>query len=131
MEPRLIRGLHAEYVRAEWTGRDTSGLRLYGDDILVKIDVCSPATKGGVELPLDMQDKMTQASESGLICAVGPLAYEQLRKHGGETPQVGERIVFQKFAGNLVMGADGVTYRVMGSLNTIAGFIEAPAEEAA
>ena len=46
MEPRLIKGIHAEYVPAKWAGHDTSGVRVVGKTVLVLMDECAPKTSG-------------------------------------------------------------------------------------
>ena len=70
MEPRLIKGIHAEYVPAQWAGRDTSGVRVVGKTVLVLMDQCAPKTAGDIVLPEDVIERMSMAADSG--AAMGP-----------------------------------------------------------
>jgi chaperonin GroES len=117
VEPRLIKGLHADYKPAAWNGQDTSGIRPLGPHVVVLPDECSDITTGSVHLPLDIVEKMNLASEQGVIVKLGGSAfsiYEDGRPWKlDERPQPGERIYFEKYAGRLARGIDGVMYRIM------------------
>lgn len=104
MEPRLIKNLHAEYIPAEWSGHDTSGVRVVGKTVLVLMDRCSPVSSGdagrkllaeaqaegdssmqpaigpggaliGAQLPPELIERMDMASESGVLIAVSGGAF--------------------------------------------------------
>jgi chaperonin GroES len=116
MEPRLIKGLHAEYIPAKWSGQNTSGVRVVGKTVLVLMDECAPKTTGGVEIPDDTLERMSMASESGVIIACAPGAFllnEDMTPWSGEKPQPGDRVYVEKYAGKQVKGRDGKTYRIM------------------
>jgi len=116
MEPRLIKGLHATYVPAQWSGKDESGIRVVGKTVLVLMDECSPVTSGGVDLPDDIVEKMSMAAESGVLVAVSPGAFllnEDMTPWIGEKPKPGDRVYIEKYAGKQVKGRDGKTYRIM------------------
>ena len=116
MELKLIKGLHADYIPAVWSGKDTSGIRVVGKTILVLMDKCSPTSKGGISLPEDMIEKMSMASESGVIVATSPGAFllnEDMTPWSGEKPKAGDRVYIEKYAGKQVKGRDGETYRIM------------------
>lgn len=116
MQPRLIKGLHAEYLPAKWDGKDTSGVKVVGKTVLVLMDSCSEMTTGGIALPPDMIEKMSMASESGVLVGVSPGAFllnEDLTPWTGDKPVPGDRCYIQKYAGNLIKGKDGKTYRIM------------------
>jgi chaperonin GroES len=116
MEPRLIKGLHAEYVPAKWVGTDTSRIRLAGKTVLVLPDECATETSGGVALPEDLIERMSMAAESGVIVAVAAGAFllnEDMTPWSGYKPQAGDRCYFTKYAGQLAKGLDGRTYRIM------------------
>ena len=116
MEPRLIKGTQAEYVPARWSGKDTSGIRVVGKTVLVLMDECSPTSTGGIALPDDLIERMSMAAESGVIVACAPGAFllnEDMTPWTGEKPKPGERVYVEKYAGKLVKGADGKTYRIM------------------
>lgn len=116
MQPHLIKGIHAEYVPAQWSGKDTSGVRVVGKTVLVLMDECAPATSGGVALPEDLIEKMSMAAESGVLvaCAAGAfLLNEDMTPWSGPKPQPGDRVYIEKYAGKQIKGRDGKTYRIM------------------
>lgn len=116
MEPRLIKGLQADYVPADYSGKNTSGIRVLGKNVLVRVDECSVATGGGIQLTDDMIEKMTMASTTGVLFDVGPEAFRLFddgTRWAGAAVEPGERIWFEKYAGQLQTGRDGKTYRIM------------------
>lgn len=124
MQPHLIKGIHADYEPAKWSGKDTSGIRTVGKTVLVLMDKCSPTTTGGVSLPEDLVEKMSMASDSGVLVAVSPGAFllnEDMTPWSGEKPKPGDRVYVEKYAGKQVNGLDGETYRIMdyGSIGAV------------
>ena len=116
MQPHLIKGIHAEYIPAKWTGADTSGVRVVGKTVLILMDKCSPISTGGIERPQDLIEKMSMAAESGVLVAVSPGAFllnEDMTPWTGEKPKPGDRVYIEKYAGKQVKGRDGETYRIM------------------
>lgn len=132
-QPRLIKNLHADYVPAKWDGTNRSGIRVVGKTVLVLMDRCSSVSSGaggaallqddgqkagsaGVTLPLDVVERMDQASETGVLVATSPGAFllnEDMSPWTGEKPQPGDRVYIEKYAGKLIKGRDGLTYRLM------------------
>ena len=116
MQPHLIKGIHADYIPAKWTGTDTSGVRVVGKTVLILMDKCSPTSTGGIDLPADLIEKMSMAAESGVLVAVSPGAFllnEDMTPWTGEKPKPGDRVYIEKYAGKQVKGRDGETYRIM------------------
>lgn len=116
MELKLIKGLHADYIPAKWSGKDTSGIRVVGKTVLVLMDKCSPTSKGGIDLPEDIVEKMSMAAESGVLVAVSAGAFllnEDMSPWTGVKPGPGDRVYIEKYAGKQVKGRDGETYRIM------------------
>jgi chaperonin GroES len=111
LEPRLIKGMQADYTVAEFDplAGNTSGLIPYGPNVLVKMDECASSSAGGVMLPDDMIERMTEASVTGVVVAMGPEAFRGL----SDSPQVGQRIYIEKYAGLKARGKDGKLYRVV------------------
>lgn len=110
MKPRFI-GIQAEYAPAIYdpeTG-NTSGLTPYGPNILVRMDVCLTVTKGGVHIVDDIAERMTEASVTGAVFAIGPDAFAGLH----DKPLLGQRIYIDKYAGIKTRGQDGELYRVV------------------
>ena len=131
MQQHLIKGIHADYIPAAWSGKDTSRIRVVGKTVLVLMDKCSPMSKGGVELPQDTVEKMSMASESGVIVACSPGAFllnEDMTPWTGEKPKPGDRVYIEKYAGKLVRGADAEMYRIMDYMS-IGAVFETDADE--
>lgn len=126
----IHRGLQADFEQAPWFGVDTSGLRVIDRNVLILVDECSAKTRGAVLLTDDMAWKMTQASETGVIAAVGDgafLVHEDRSPWTGYRPKPGDRVFFERYAGTLVRGADERTYRLMG-YSAIGGIYKPQAE---
>jgi len=116
MEPKLLKGMQAEYVPAQWSGVDTSGIRVVGKTVLVLMDECSSKSSGGISLPEELIERMSMAAESGVLVAVSPGAFllnEDMTAWIGEKPKAGDRVYIEKYAGKQVRGRDHKTYRIM------------------
>lgn len=125
LAPRLLKGLNADYEEAAWPGENDSGLQPIGDYVLVKMDQCSSASRGGVLLTDEQIERMNEASESGCIYAIGAGAfarYDDGRIWTGEKPSAGDRVYVEKYAGIKAMGRDGKMFRIMGYRNIAAGY---------
>lgn len=153
MEPRLLKNLQAEYIAAQWSGKNTSGVRVVGKTVLVLMDKCSPVTSGeaglallkeagiqptqggpvGTTLTPDQIERMDMASETGVLVAVAEGAFcinEDGSAWSGEKPKPGDRVYVEKYSGQLVKGRDGLTYRLM-DYHSIGATYEPVAEDAA
>ena len=135
LEPRIIKGLQADYVRASWSGKNDSGLRPIGTSVLVLMDQCSTTSSGeagaaileeaGIEaenkgglvgIPPEIIEKMNHASESGIVVAVGSAAFRYYDDGSAWTdykPKPGDHVFTERYAGREIRGADGKTYRMM------------------
>lgn len=117
MAPHLIKGAQAEYIVEPWDGNDTSGLRVFSGHVLVRMDVSSEFSKGGVIIDVnDRIERMNEASVTGRIIKMGPDAFQTGRYGGewiGERPEIGQRVYTEKYPGVKAVGVDGRYYRVM------------------
>ena len=117
MQPKLLKTGQAEYLHSEWGGVNGSGYIPLDDKVLILPDIASSRTSGGVELPPEMVERATMASETGVIVAVGDGAFiwnsDRTAKWTGRRPQSGDRVYMQRYAGQLLHGDDGLQYRVM------------------
>lgn len=141
LEPRIIKGLQADYFRASWSGKNDSGLRPIGTSVLVLMDQCSTTTSGeagaalleeaGIKseaqqieghadslivIPPEIIEKMNHASESGTVVAVGSAAFRYYDDGSAWTdykPKPGDHVFTERYAGREIRGADGKTYRMM------------------
>lgn len=124
-QPALYQGTQAAFIPAGWPGRNTSGLLPHGKQILVRMDEAA-ASKNGVLYTDERTERMSMASETGCIYAVGPDAYrlyEDGQKWTGYKPQAGERVFVERHSGTLARGFDGAMYRFMDS-RCIAGGLD-------
>lgn len=116
-QPRLIKGLQADYVPATYPGRNTAGFKSFGKNIVVLVDTCSTASAGGVLLTDEMVDRMTANATTGCIFYIGAEAFRHFDDGTpwvGDKPKVGDRVFFEKYAGGQIhRGIDGRDYRIM------------------
>ena len=117
MEAKTLKSTSAgDFVLAEYNGKNESGYLPLGDSVLVAFDAAATKSKGGVELPDDIVEKMTMSAETGVIVAVGSDAFlwngDRTRKWEGYKPIPGDRVYMERFSGQLVKGYDGKTYRL-------------------
>jgi chaperonin GroES len=105
-----------KYLRAEWDGENKSGYEPLGDRVLVFCDVAPGMSEGGIIVEVT-QEQQQMACETGVIVALGPTAFkwnaDRMREFGGEKPEPGTRVYFERYAGMLVTGDDGLQYRSM------------------
>lgn len=117
LEGRLITGDQREFVVAAWNGKNESGYQPLDDKILVLMDEHADVTALGVYIPDHAAERQTMASETGTIVAMGAAAFvyddEVRRKWVGHKPEPGDRVYVSRYAGQLVQGVDGKTYRLM------------------
>ncbi len=111
-----VKNLQAEFYPAAWNGVDASGIRVVGKAILVLMDECAEVTSGGIHIPSEAIEKFNAGCETGRLVATSPGAfrvYEDMTPWTGTAPKPGDRVYIEKYAGKLVKGKDGRTYRLM------------------
>lgn len=119
MKAKLIRrtSLGAQYVQSKYAGKNESGVAPVGDSVLILIDDSVTKTAGGIELPENLQEHHKAAAETGVMVAVGEGAFkyssDRAREFVGRKPKAGDRVYYQRYAGQIVIGQDGLEYRVM------------------
>lgn len=115
-QPSQIKALRAEYVPAQWDGKNASGIKCVGVHILVLMDECAPQTTGGILYDDGMAEKLTEGSETGVLVAIGGVCF-RIAEDGsgwlGVLPEVGDRIFVERYSGQKVRGKDGRIYRSM------------------
>jgi chaperonin GroES len=98
------------------------GLSLYEFKVMVRVKEVEEKTKGGIILPDAHKDKLAYSATEGELVAVSPLAFTYEKwPDGVRLPEVGDTVVFGKYAGTEVEGADGVKYRILDDKEIIAG----------
>jgi len=105
------------YVVATYDGVNYSGVEVLGDRILVEPDRAAAYVNGLHVIP-EKQEQVTMAAETGVIIGLGGEAFkynsDRSRLWGdSRKPVVGDRIVFDRYAGSLVLGEDKRIYRIM------------------
>lgn len=117
LEGRLITGDQREFVLAAWDGANRSGYDPLDDKVLVLMDEHAEVTSGGIALPQPVVDRQSAAGETGIVVALGPAAFvwndEATRVWKGRKPEPGDRVYVERYAGQLLQGADGRVYRLM------------------
>jgi len=117
MQPKLVKQHYVEYVPGRYNGVNGSGWKPINDYVLVLPDQISSKSSGGVELPEDLADRMQAAAITGTVIDMGGDAFswnsDRTRPFGGEKPKPGTRVVFEKYAGKVILGKDGETYRIL------------------
>jgi len=118
MQPKLFKTSIAEYVPAEWTGKNESGVHPIGDRVLIKPDKAADIVRG-ILMPDDITARHSLAAEGGVVVQLGDGAFmwnhDRQTPFHGRKPQPGERVVIEKYAGQLTKGDDGEMYRLMES----------------
>lgn len=123
MRPKLVAAAKmqltplGQYVPAEWHGKNTSGILPIDDRVLVLPDKAPTKTDGGVLLTETTQDHDGLAAETGVLVAIGESAWtwnsDRSRPFSGTKPEIGQRVWFERYAGAIQFGRDGVAYRLM------------------
>ena len=105
------------YGMVQWTGRNTSGMRALCDKVIVLPDQAPDVTQGGIIVPEMAQEHQGHAATTGVLVSVGPQAFawdtHGMHRWEGQKPQAGDRVYFQKYAGQEHIGIDGLMYRIM------------------
>jgi chaperonin GroES len=79
--------------------------------VLVKPEEVEEKTKGGIYIPEQAKDKEKFAKQEGVLIAVGAIAFTD--PDWLERPRVGDRVLYDKYAGCTVKGKDGENYRII------------------
>lgn len=89
-----------------------SGIQPLEYYVLIRLDTVEERTKGRIWLPETTREQLQQAQQSGMLIAVGPLAFEY-DVQNSVIPKVGQRVVFPKYGGFVVKGKDNAEYRLL------------------
>lgn len=113
---RLLTSDAREYIMGEWDGENRSGFQPLDDKVLVLMDEHSDRV-GSIQVTDEMRERHNLAGETGLVVAIGPAAFvwddEGVRAWTGRKPHPGDRVYCERYAGQLLQGADSRQYRLM------------------
>lgn len=97
------------------------GIAPHEFNVLVLPRELESETTGGIMLPDHLKDREKEAAVEGLLVAVSPAAFSYAEwPQGTAQPQPGQCVLFSRYAGLLVKGDDGRTYRVLKDKDVIA-----------
>lgn len=117
MQPKLLKTTVAEYKPAVYSGENECGWCPIGDRVLILPDEAADKTSGGVFIDPRTIERGSMAAETGVVVENGDAAFlwnsDRTRPFAGYKPQPGDRVAFERYAGQLLLGVDGRLYRVM------------------
>lgn len=72
---------------------------------------------GGIALPADVTKRDQLGQIEALVISIGPTAWKDQKID--KVVELGDRVLFSKYAGYLVKGADGKDYRLISDLDIV------------
>ncbi len=111
-KPRKVNGVI--HTKKDEVVSDKSGIVPFEFKVLVKQDVMAEKTKGGIIIPEPARDDQQRAVMRGEIVSMSTAAFSY--HNWDETtrmPQVGDRVVYARYAGSIILGKDDVEYRLI------------------
>lgn len=118
MEAKLFKTALASFIPVEWNGTNDSGWQPIGDRVLILPDQAAEVVRG-IHLPQDVVERHSLAAEAGVLVALGDGAFEwnsdRVTPFTGRKPVPGDRVHIHRYSGQLIMGKDGINYRVLDS----------------
>jgi co-chaperonin GroES (HSP10) len=111
-KPRKVNGVI--HTKKNEVASEDSGIVPFEFKVLVKQDVMAEKTKGGIIIPDAPLDDQRRAVMKGVIVSMSTAAFSY-HNWGKNTrlPQVGDRVVYSRYAGSLIEGKDEVEYRLI------------------
>lgn len=88
---------------------NNSGVTAIGFRVLIKPDEIQEKTSGGLVLPDEYRSKEGYAQARGVLVSKGQNSFDEI----SDAPKLGDRVIFPKYEGTEVMGADGKVYRLI------------------
>ena len=92
---------------------NNSGIRPVEFKVVVFPRDVEEVTKGGIFIPPSKLDADKYATQEATIVAVADRAFNEVDIWGDSPPNVGDVVLFAKYAGLLRKGRDGKDYRVL------------------
>jgi co-chaperonin GroES (HSP10) len=122
LKPRLVTTEHGRYEPASYNGKNLSGIKTpLGDRIVVLPDESATTIgkAGKILIAADTQATHSLGAVTGTIISIGDEAWKSLTNR----PRPGDRVIFNRYSGQVLLGLDGRNYRIM-SEATIGGILD-------
>jgi chaperonin GroES len=92
--------------------KNQSGILPSEYNVLIAAKAVEEKTAGGIIIPDQSKERQQFAQMEGVLVAVSPLAFTYDDWKEAQPPQVGDRVLFAKYAGAEIKGKDGKDYRL-------------------
>lgn len=94
------------------------GIHPKGVTVLLLPEAVSEKSEGGIitATPTEL-DRIQHAQVEGVVIEIAPCAWEDEPEHRAK---VGDNVIFAKFAGTIVKGNDGKSYRLVNDRDIVA-----------
>lgn len=90
-------------------------------NVLIAPEDTEEVTKGGIILTASLKETNDLASQKGRLVAMSPHAFSYAEwPEGARKPEVGDAVLFAKYAGSLIDGDDKREYRVVKDKDIVA-----------
>lgn len=109
MQKRQLDSPHLRFQTPE--GERKPGVRPTKYRALVLPDIVNDLTEGGIALPGSAAEKAENGQTEGEFISAGGKAFNDWKPE--EIPAKGQRVVFERYAGQMLVGDDGLEYRMM------------------
>jgi len=94
-------------------------------NVLIAPESAETVTKGGIIIPEKAAETNGLANQRGRLVAMSPHAFSYAEwPDGARKPRLGDAVIFAKYAGALLDGADCKEYRVIKDKDLIAIIVE-------
>jgi len=85
--------------------------------VIILPDEIEQKTKGGLYMPDDVHERDTYAQARGKLVAKSAYAFAEWKEGA---PEIGDTVVFVKYAGPMTKGLDGKEYRIVNDKDVLA-----------
>lgn len=107
-------GMNGEANEAEnGPGDNSSGITPTRYCVLIQPDPEPDITKGGIMIPIQYREQKQAAAVTGRVIDIADEAFSFVANPAARRPSIGDRVAFTKYAGSVIMGADGQPYKLM------------------
>ena len=107
-----------EAVLNEDSADDAHGIRCLEFKVLVRPKEVAAKTAGGIILPDTTLEKDQHATTEGVVVNISRTAFTF--EVNAPRPELGDTVVFQRYAGLRLTGNDGVEYRLLNDKDVVA-----------